>query len=186
MTDNSQFMTGFSARDLRDALGHFATGVAVVSCISPDGEAHASTVSSFNSVSLDPPLVLFSLANAAKSLPDWLSARHYAVSILHANQQAISNQFAKALTDKWDGVTPVSGPRTNAPLIPNALAWFECEAYATYGGGDHTIFVGRVLSLRRRAVSDNDPLLFFAGRYQKLSRGAEGLPPREDMWLHGW
>jgi flavin reductase (DIM6/NTAB) family NADH-FMN oxidoreductase RutF len=184
--DGNPFKTVFDGRELRDALGFFATGVAVVSCVGENGEHLASTVSSFNSVSLDPPLVLFSLARSAKSLPDWLKARHYAVSILHGDQAELSNRFARSSPDKWKDIYGQNGIATAVPMIPNALAWFECESYATYDGGDHVILVGKVLSLHRRTHADSSPLVFFRGRYRKLARESEGLPVDEGLWLHGW
>ncbi len=176
----------FDARELRDALGFFATGVAVVSCAGASGEALASTISSFNSVSLDPPLVLFSLAKSAKSLPAWEAATHYAISILHGDQAELSNRFARSSPDKWSGIHHHRGVATNIPMIPNALAWFECESHAVHDGGDHVIFIGKVLSLRRRTHADRSPLVFFGGRYRKLASEIENVPVDDGLWPHGW
>ncbi|MBN9472501.1 MAG: flavin reductase family protein [Burkholderiales bacterium] len=186
MNTPDSFNLTFDSRQFRNALGSFATGVAVVACVAEDGTPLASTVSSFNSVSLDPPLVLFSLANSALSLQSWLDARHYTVSVLHADQAALSNRFARAGEDKWRDVCPVRGPVTDLPLLPNALAWFECAAYGQHEGGDHTIMVGRVLSFRTRMQSDDQPLVFFKGRYRKLARESEALPVDDGLYLHAW
>lgn len=180
------FQQDFGPRELRDLLGHFATGVAVVSCVAGDGVRLGSTVSSFNSVSLDPPLTLFSLANSALSIDQWKAATSYGVSILHADQVEISNRFARATTQKWAGVATLEGPVMGVPLIANSLAWMECEPYANYDGGDHTIFVGRIVAIRKRMHADGAPLVFFKGRYQQLAKHSDGAPPAQDPWLHGW
>lgn len=180
------FNSTFDGRQFRNALGMFATGVAVVACMAEDGTPLASTVSSFNSVSLDPPLVLFSLANSALSLRSWLDARHYTVSLLHTDQAELSNRFARAGSDKWQGMRPVRGPATGLPLLPNALAWFECEAYGQHDGGDHTIMVGRVLSLRTRQLSDDQPLVFYKGRYRRLAQEVAPVVADDGLYLHAW
>ncbi len=175
----------FTERQFRDALGLFATGVAIVTTVT-DGVRLGLTVSSFNSVSLSPPLILFSVARNAHAFPAWRAATSYAVNILGEEQSAVSTRFARALTDKWDGVTPLYG-RTGAPLIPNALAWFECEAYAHYDGGDHEIFVGRVLAFRTTTSHEPRPLVFYRGRYRQLdTEHVIDTPPGTELWLHGW
>jgi flavin reductase (DIM6/NTAB) family NADH-FMN oxidoreductase RutF len=174
------------ARALRNVLGLFATGVAVVACTSDTGERIASTVSSFNSVSLDPPLVLFSLLNTAASMPAWRMAQHYSVSVLHASQQELSNRFARALSNKWKDVTPAIGPVTGTPLVPGALAWFECRSFAQHPGGDHTIFVGEILSLQARRQSDCQPLVFYKGRYHTLAQEGESGIAADGLWPHAW
>jgi flavin reductase (DIM6/NTAB) family NADH-FMN oxidoreductase RutF len=172
---------------MRDALGCFPTGVAIVTALAPNGERLGTTVSSFNSVSLDPPLVLFSIAKTAKSFDLWRAAPQYAVNILHEEQTDISNRFARAMTDKWEGLMPKIPVHTDAPLISNALAWFECESFAHYEGGDHVIFVGMVLGLQVRATTHDRPLAFFRGRYCKLgSEEIEAVAWQDNLWLHGW
>ncbi len=109
------------AREFRRALGQFATGVAVITAQNPRGEAIGMTMSSFNSVSLDPPLVLFSVDRKAYSLPEMLEANGYAVNILSRGQEHLSNQFARALSDKWAAVEHTLG-HGEAPLIRNAPA----------------------------------------------------------------
>jgi flavin reductase (DIM6/NTAB) family NADH-FMN oxidoreductase RutF len=125
----------------RDRLGLFPTGVAVITATTPDGVRLGATVSSFNSVSLDPPLVQFSLGRNANSLPAWESCKYFAANILAENQSRLSTRFAKAMTDKWDGVDPLPPRATDAPLR-DALAHFDCKMWAQYDGDDHLIFIG--------------------------------------------
>lgn len=176
----------FSDRELRDALGLFATGVAVVTTGTADGEHVGTTVSSFNSVSLDPPLVLFSIARSAKAFPVWRSARFFAVNILDERQNAVSNRFAKSLTDKWTGIEAIIR-RTGIPILKHALAWFECERYADYDGGDHLIILGHVLALGMTDHTDQLPLVFFRSKYRRLDDETKiNTPFDTDHWLHGW
>jgi flavin reductase (DIM6/NTAB) family NADH-FMN oxidoreductase RutF len=172
-------------RQFRDALGAFATGVAVVTGRNDAGERLGITVSSFNSVSITPPLVLFSIARQAHSYPTWAALRSYAVNILSQQQEEISNRFARPLGDKWDGLTVLDGA-TGLPILPNALAVFECEAYARYAGGDHDIFVGKVLHFRTHAHKQEEPLVFFGGRYRRLDEGFRDPLPRDASIFDGW
>ncbi len=177
----------FTPRELRDALGLFPTGVAVITATTATGEKLGATVSSFNSVSLDPPLVLFSLGRNANSLQAWQGCRHFAVNVLGENQSQLSTRFAKAMSDKWDGVDPLPPAATNAPLLRDALVHFECEMWAQYDGGDHVIFVGRVLHLARTVSKAPRPLVFAVGQYRRLDLGIEiETPVDSSMWLHGW
>ena len=172
-------VTRFSERDFRDALAQFATGVAVVTA-EVDGRLLGSTVSSFSSVSLDPPLVLFSLARSALTYPLWRQATHFGVTVLGEDQSAISTRFAQSGADKWEGLAPLRGA-AGIPVIAGGLVTFECETYALYDGGDHEIVVGRVLSFSR---GEAPPLLFHGGRYRRLhsDRPIE-TPPDTDVWL---
>src|SRR6266542_1868219 len=138
--------------EFRKALGHFPTGVAVVTTRAPDGLFQGMTVSSFNSVSLEPPLVLFSVARTVLSFSSWRAASTWGVSVLGETQDGLSTRFARSGGSKWSGIELITGA-TGVPLIPGALAHFECERYALHDGGDHLIFVGRVLALGRRAGS---------------------------------
>ena len=176
----------FAQRSFRDALGLFPTGVAVVTTITRDGARLGTTVSSFNSVSLSPPLVLFSIARSSNSFTAWGEAEAYAVNILHENQDALSTRFARTLAEKWEGTDPLVG-QTGALLIPGALVSFECESYARYDGGDHLILVGLVRALTTANVSDPRPLVFYRGAYQRIERGHETSTPQDlDYLLHGW
>ncbi len=158
----------FDARAFRQALGHFATGVAVITARAEDDAVVGMTMSSFNSVSLDPPLVLFSVARSAHSLPAMLAARAYGVNVLGRDQEHLSNRFSKALQDKWANVDHTLG-HGETPLLTGALAHFQCVPYAHHDGGDHVIFLARVL---RFAHADaGAPLIFYRGRYHGLASG---------------
>jgi flavin reductase (DIM6/NTAB) family NADH-FMN oxidoreductase RutF len=172
----------FTDREFRDALGQFATGVAIVTT-EVDGAMLGSTVSSFNSVSLSPPLILFSLARTAQTFKQWQKATHFGVTILAEHENELSNRFARGGAGKWEGLAPLRGVG-GIPLLRGGLVTFECETYALYEGGDHEIIVGRVVAFTRNEAA---PLLFFGGRYRQLhtDRPTEA-PPASDPWLHGW
>ncbi|MGD9944791.1 MAG: flavin reductase family protein [Burkholderiaceae bacterium] len=153
-------------RALRHALGQFATGVAVVTARGPNGRLTGVTVNSFNSVSLDPPLILFSLHRQATRLTPLLEAEGFAVNVLGRAQRSLSDRFARASDASWDGVGYRSG-RTGAPCLQGALAHLECRLHASYDGGDHLIVLGRVIELAHHA--DDEPLIFFRGRYHELA-----------------
>lgn len=167
----------FDARRFRQALGQFATGVAVITADGGDGEPVGLTMSSFNTVSIDPPLILFSADRRVLSLPALIAAKGYAVNVLGRGQEHLSNQFARANADKWAAVECSAG-HAGAPLIKDALAHFECEPYARYDGGDHLIFVGRVLRFSTPAALETPPLLFFRGRYH----GVDGEGASAPLW----
>lgn len=173
-------------RAFRNALGLFPTGVAIVTTLAADGERIGATVSSFNSVSLDPPLILFSIANNAKAHNVWVTAQHYAVNILAESQSELSNRFARAMTDKWDGVKAATGAH-DVPVFPDASACFECESYAKHDGGDHLLLIGRVVSYTTTASSNPRPLLFYRGRYRELDPDLSiDTPSGVDYLVHGW
>jgi 3-hydroxy-9,10-secoandrosta-1,3,5(10)-triene-9,17-dione monooxygenase reductase component len=155
---------GFDARAFRSALGMFATGVAVITART-EGAQHAGlTVNSFSSVSLDPPLVLWSLSLYSASLPLFQHCSHYAINILSANQIDLSQRFATSDNEKFAGLDFSPGVG-GAPLLPGCCAWFECRNEARHAGGDHIIFVGLVERFRRE---DREPLVFQGGRYRKV------------------
>jgi len=157
----------FDLRDFRTALGCFATGVTVVTAVAPEGRLLGLTANSFNSVSLDPPLVLFSLDRQTYSFETFLAVEHFAVNVLGRDQRHLSEAFARPGGPKWDGVEHEPGA-TGCPLLTGALASFECRTRHTYPGGDHVIFVGEVTGVRRRP--SGEPLVFYRGTY----RGLEG------------
>ncbi|MDJ0951772.1 MAG: flavin reductase [Alphaproteobacteria bacterium] len=159
----------FDSRAFRNALGGFATGVTVVTACDPAGERVGLTVSSFNSVSLDPPLILWSLSKAARSMPAFRAASHYAVNVLAADQVELSQQFARPTEDKFAGVACHEGIG-GAPLLDGCVSWFECRNAMTYEGGDHLIFVGEV---ERFGCEDRPALLFHAGQYGLATRHPE-------------
>lgn len=151
-------------REFRNALGCFATGVAVITARGRDSEPVGMTMSSFNSVSLDPPLILFSLDRRALSLPAMLDAEGYAVNVLRREQEHLSDRFGRPLTGKWNSVEHMLG-HADSPLLPGALAHFECAPYAHQDGGEHVIFLGRVVQF---SSATGMPLIFFRGRYHGL------------------
>jgi flavin reductase (DIM6/NTAB) family NADH-FMN oxidoreductase RutF len=167
-------------RAFRTAAGRFPTGVTIVTCRSPDGEDIGMTMNSFSSVSLDPPLVLFSVDRRAYSMPAWEQAQAYGINVLAEGQNELSNRFAKPLEDKWQGV-PVSRGIGDVPLLDGAIAQFECLPYARYDGGDHIIFVARVE--RFGLPSNADPLVFSQGRYNHLRAGPKA-PPDWPLPIH--
>ena len=169
----------FDARAFRRALGQFATGVAVISAQAADGTPIGMTMSSFNSVSVDPPLILFSIGRQALSLGAMTKAKGYAVNILGRDQEHLSDQFARALADKWAAVEHTIG-HAAAPLLAGAIADFECVPYAQYDGGDHVIFVGRVMQFSSHP--DKDPLIFFRGAYRSLAGTERG--PQWPLPMH--
>ena len=158
-------MTWFDNREFRRVLGHFATGVVVITASNTEDRAGV-TVNSFSSLSLQPPLVMFSLARNLRSLALFESAERIGINILAADQQQISLRFATAGADKWAGIS-VSVGTSGAILIDDALAHLECERHSVVDGGDHAIFICRVLGFR---TNDGEPLMYFKGGY--LNRAA--------------
>jgi len=160
-----EYRSGHDPRTLRDALGCFATGVTVVTCLNAAGEPAGITVNSFTSVSLDPPLLLVCLAKPAASAGALIEASHFAVNVLQTGQQPASITFSTRVEDRF-GTTPWSCGEAGAPILKDSLGVFECERFAVYDGGDHHILVGQVV----KASFDTglDPLLYFRGRYRRL------------------
>lgn len=152
----------FTAREFRSALGMFATGVTIVTARSAQGELIGLTANSFNSVSMSPPLVLWSLAQAAGSLPTFSTGSHYAINILAADQKSLAERFSLKGADRWSGVAFDEGAG-GAPLLRGAAATFECFNRSRYEEGDHVIFVGEVERCLHRV--DASPLLFHGGRF---------------------
>lgn len=151
-------------RDLRDALAAFATGVTVVTALAPDGRFIGLTVNSFNTVSLDPPLIVWSLSLNSPNLEALRSARHYVVNVLARDQVWLSQRFAARNDEKFDGLELLPG-LGGVPLLPGCCAYFECSGEAQHPGGDHVIFIGRV---ERFTYVAKEPLAFQGGRYRGL------------------
>jgi flavin reductase (DIM6/NTAB) family NADH-FMN oxidoreductase RutF/DNA-binding MarR family transcriptional regulator len=154
----------FDARAFRRALGNFATGVTVVTAQSADGIKVGVTANSFNSVSLDPPLVLWSIDKRSGSYDVFNAASHFAVNILSVNQIHLSNQFAKNNSDKFAGVTYTTGIG-NAPLLPDCSARFQCEKYQQIDAGDHWILIGKVVAFDDFGEA---PLVYHQGVYANV------------------
>lgn len=153
----------------RQAMGQFATGVTVVATLDREGQPRGLTVSSFCSVSLDPPLILVCVDNRSEAHPAFLASKLFGVSVLAEEQQDVSRRFASLETDR-NSFAFARGPE-GAPLVPGALARIECALHADYDGGDHRIYVGRVLSLEARP---GRPLVYHASGYRRLA--AEDRP----------
>jgi 3-hydroxy-9,10-secoandrosta-1,3,5(10)-triene-9,17-dione monooxygenase reductase component len=149
------------ARRFRSALGAFATGVTIVTTRDPAGRDVGLTANSFNSVSLEPPMVLWSLAKSARSLPSFLAANQFAVHVLAADQEELSLRFAARASDKFAGLDLERGPG-QLPMLRGCSARFLCRTAFRHEGGDHVIFVGEVEAFDH---SDRPPLLFHGGRY---------------------
>lgn len=154
-------MTEIDPRALRDAFGCFPTGVTVVTAAEPDGTPRGFTANSFTSVSLAPPLLLVCIASAAASLPVFAEATHFAVNVLGDAQRAVSARFASPSPDKFAGTDWRPGAH-GAPLIGDALAWFECARHEMVSAGDHEILIGRVVDF---AAGTGNPLGYLRGAY---------------------
>jgi flavin reductase (DIM6/NTAB) family NADH-FMN oxidoreductase RutF len=154
-------------RDFRNALGTYATGVTIITAAGTDGKPYGLTCNSFASVSLNPPLVLWSLVLYSSSLSVFQNAGHFAVNVLGASQQALANKFAKSSEDKFVGVEWAPGVG-NAPILRNSVANFQCRAVNRYYGGDHVIFLGAVEAY---AYNRGEPLLFARGGYGRFVPG---------------
>lgn len=152
----------------RLVLGRFVTGVTVITSRSPDGIAAGVTVSSFNTLSLDPPLVLWSLALKAPSLRIFRAAERFAVNILAKDQSAIATQFARPAADKFQGITLEHG-LGEVPLITGVAARLECMVEQRYPGGDHELVIGRVV---RAQAFDRRPLVYGQGQFGDFSIAA--------------
>jgi len=152
---------GFDSAHFRQALSQFATGVTVITTRLEDGSFRGLTASSFNSVSLDPPLVLWSLGSAANSMPIFSGNSHYVINVLAAGQEDLALRFSRRGEDPFAGVA-YGLSRTGQPILKGAVAWFECHNRSRYPEGDHVIFVGEV---EECAVQPQPALLFHSGRF---------------------
>ncbi|MBI1891606.1 MAG: flavin reductase family protein [Burkholderiales bacterium] len=150
-------------RHFRDALSQFATGVTIITTRLADGTFIGLTATSFNSVSLDPPLVLWSLADTARSLPIFTANSHYVINVLAGDQVALAERFATRMDNRFEGI-PVDLSATGLPILKGVAAWFECRNRSRYPEGDHVIFVGEVEHCDVQAQS---ALVFHNGRYVK-------------------
>ena len=153
---------GFDSAHFRQALSQFATGVTVITTRLPDGSFRGLTASSFNSVSLDPPLVLWSLGAGANSMPVFSGNSHYVINVLAAGQQDLALRFSRRTeTDPFEGID-YDLSRTGIPILKGVSAWFECHNRSRYPEGDHVIFVGEV---EECDVQPQSGLLFHGGRF---------------------
>jgi flavin reductase (DIM6/NTAB) family NADH-FMN oxidoreductase RutF len=151
---------------LRHVVGHFCTGVTIITSLDDDDQPVGFTCQSFVSLSLDPPLVSFSVSRGSRSWPQIRSAGRFCVNILTAEQEPLCRKFAAKGVDRFAGVDWLPGPSTGAPRLLGSLAWVECTMEAVYPGGDHVIAVGRVLDIGI-AEAAADPLLFFVAGFRR-------------------
>ena len=151
----------------REALGHYASGITVITS-HHDDEPIGFTCQSFYSVSMSPPLVSFSVMSSSASYPKIRQAGRFAVNILSGEQVRISNQFARRGTDKWHGVEWQTSPLGN-PIIAGSLHWLDCEIHAEHAAGDHLIVIGEVKALNLQEAAATQPLLYFKGQYCNLA-----------------
>ncbi|WP_428424375.1 flavin reductase family protein [Methylibium sp.] len=164
-TESPRSMASFEPRELRAAFGQFATGITVVTTCTADGRKVGLTVNSFSSLSLDPPLILWSLVKHSPSLQVFCDAPYFAINVLSEEQHGVARQFATPAKDKFAGVESELGTH-GLPLLVDAIAHFECSRAHVYEGGDHLIFVGKV---EKFSTFERRPLLFHKGAFQQLA-----------------
>ncbi|WP_166219397.1 flavin reductase family protein [Pseudomonas atagonensis] len=151
----------------REALGHYASGITVITS-HINGQPIGFTCQSFYSVSVNPPLVSFSVMSSSASYPGIRQAGRFAVNILSGEQVGISNQFARKGTDKWHNVEWQKSPLGN-PVIVGSLHWLDCEIHAEHTAGDHLIVIGEVKALNLQETATVQPLLYFKGQYCNIA-----------------
>lgn len=154
-------MPAFDPAHFRHTLSQFATGVTIITTRIEDGSFLGLTASSFNSVSLSPPLVLWSLAQSASSLPVFSGNTHYVINVLAADQVELAERFSRRIANRFEGVD-YDLSHTGLPILKGAVAWFECHNRSRYPEGDHVIFVGEV---ERCGAQAKAALLFHNGRF---------------------
>ena len=157
-----------SDKAFRNALGKFATGVCLISVNDERSCALALTANSFSSVSLDPPLVLWSIQNNSECFREYTDCLYFGISVLSSSQEHLSNRYAQKGCHGIDQSDFMTDP-TGTPLLRNALAQFSCKRHKVIDGGDHQIVIGEVIGY---ATEDRDPLLFHAGSYDRLKSSA--------------
>ena len=153
-----------NTKELRNALGSFATGVTIVTALDSDQNPIGMTVNSFNSVSLTPPLILWSISRDSNCFDDFIKAETFAVHVLNHSQEDLSNRLAESGGNKFLGLSLEAGLE-NTPILPNFSACFECKTEHQYDGVDHIILGGRVVNFEDRGT---DPLGFYRGQYTKI------------------
>lgn len=166
--------SAIDTRALRDALSSFATGVTIVTTADVTGEPIGMTASSFNSVSMEPPLILWSVTKTALSAPVFQNAKHFAVHVLAANQMSLSNRFARSGEDKFDGVD-YQVDENDVPQLTGVLTRFDCDTWSVYEGGDHWIIVGEVKTME---TQKGEGLVFSGGAYATAN---SIQPPNPDI-----
>jgi len=157
---------GMMPADFRAAMASFAAGVTVVTTLDSRDGPHALTATAFSSLSASPPLCLVCVDRRARAHPALMASKSFAVNILSTAQRALSTRFSDPTGDKFAGVDWSRGRVTGCPFIPGSIAFVECETVKIYDGGDHDIFVGRLLDVN---VRDGEPLVYFRGAYAALA-----------------
>jgi len=160
----SSRMAPVTSEEFRRACGRFATGVTIASVLDSKGSPHGLTVSSFTSVSLDPPLVLICLGHTVSVIEHFRAAKYFGINMLAENQRELSDHFARKGHDRFDGLKWHPGA-SGVPLLPGVLAAVECRAHQRISSGDHDIFVGEMVKAH---IHEGDPLIHFASRYRAL------------------
>lgn len=164
------------AKSFRQSLGTFPTGVCLVTTVSPDGKCEGMTINSFASVSLDPPLILWSIRDDARSADAFISGRHFILSVLSASQRALAFHFARPAPDKfadWRSEFDFNNGIGGCPRLHGTVATFECTTYSRHQEGDHTILLGRV---EHHARTEAEPLLLHLGKMGSLLELAKDWP----------
>ena len=154
-----------SPDELRRALGRFVTGVTIVTCRDAAGQPVGLTANSFNALSLEPPLVLWSLRQASSTLAAFTGASHFAINVLSADQVDLSRRFARTATALFDA-GPWTDGQGGAPLLAGCAAVFECRRQSHHTAGDHVLFIGEVERLGGSAAT---PLVYYGGHYRTLT-----------------
>ena len=149
---------------LRQVMGHFATGVTIITTFNKDGQMHGLTANAFTSVSLEPPLLLISVDKKAESYPAFEESKVFTVNILADEQEALSRKFAVSGGNKFEGVAYRRGAN-GAAILDGTLAHIECTLYAAYEGGDHSLYLGEILEAE---VREGKPLVFYRGGYRAI------------------
>ncbi len=162
---NNEPTEEFDYRELRDAFGCFTTGVTIITAAGANDVMVGLTANSFSSVSLNPPLVSWSLAAHAPSLPVFLNCSHYAIHVLGCDQQSLAERFAQSRDDKFAGLELTVG-LGDAPVLENALAVFQCLNSYRHSGGDHVVFLGEV---KKFSFQTGKPLVFHRGKFSDLA-----------------
>lgn len=159
-------MTEIDARELRNCFGKFATGITVITALAPDGTKIGLTVNSFSSLSLDPPMILWSLDRRSNSVDALKAAPYFAVNVLASDQMDLSNNFASPSDEKFVDVELIDS-KYDLPLLSDTVAYLECENIKQYEDGDHLIFIGKVVNFK---ISEKKPLLYANGQYAVAAR----------------
>lgn len=156
----------FDSRAFRHALGHFPTGVAIVTTRTPEGRPVGLTINSFSSLSLEPPLIMWSLANQSPSLNVFENCNYFAINVISQAQVDAALGFANPkIEDKFALVSHMDGEE-GVPLLDNCVATFVCKNYRQHEGGDHTLFIGRVV--RHSTITEHEPAVFHRGQFTRL------------------